>query len=73
MRVAVQFPLKHRPSERVPGKNFRVLNGRPMFAWVLERMLRELPAHWDLWLDSEDRETFERVEAAKLDGFTRLG
>jgi len=41
MRIAVT-PLKMR-SERVPGKNFRELCGRPLYEWTLEplRQLRE--------------------------------
>src|SRR3989304_1415124 len=31
-------PMRHR-SERVPGQNFRLLGGRPLYAYVLESLL----------------------------------
>jgi N-acylneuraminate cytidylyltransferase len=60
MKIAIEIPLKARPSERVPGKNFRPLAGRPLFAWLLGELLRlELPV--DLFIDSEDPAVFAAV------------
>ncbi len=36
--IAALLPLKAH-SERVPGKNFRPLNGKPLFRWVLDTLL----------------------------------
>jgi CMP-N-acetylneuraminic acid synthetase len=38
MRIVALLPMKL-ISERVPGKNFRELNGKPLFRWVLDTLL----------------------------------
>ena len=37
-RVVALLPMKAH-SERVPGKNFRVLAGKPLFRWILDTLL----------------------------------
>ncbi len=37
-RLTALLPLKFN-SQRVPGKNFKVLNGRPLFQWILDKLL----------------------------------
>ena len=37
-RVVALLPMKAH-SERVPGKNFRELNGKPLYRWILETLL----------------------------------
>ncbi len=32
-------PMRHR-SERVPGKNYRMLAGKPLYAWIIDTLLR---------------------------------
>ncbi len=36
-RVKALVPMKH-VSERVPGKNFRLFHGRPMYHWVIQAL-----------------------------------
>ncbi len=38
MRVVALLPIKGN-SERVPGKNFRSFNGKPLFRWILDTLL----------------------------------
>lgn len=38
MRVVAIVPIKHH-SSRVPGKNYRMINGKPLFCWMLETLL----------------------------------
>lgn len=38
-RVVALLPMKAH-SERVAGKNFRILNGKPLFRWVLDSLLQ---------------------------------
>jgi CMP-N-acetylneuraminic acid synthetase len=38
VRVAALVPMRHR-SERVPGKNYREVDGRPLYAYILESLL----------------------------------
>ena len=47
-------------SERVAGKNFRTIAGRPLFAWLLTELLA-LPFAPHIFVDSEDPDTFDRV------------
>lgn len=62
MKIAIQVPLKARASQRVPGKNFAPLAGRPLFAWMVGALLGlRTPA--DVYIDSEDPLVFERVAA----------
>lgn len=37
-RTVALLPMKGH-SERIPGKNFKLMNGRPLFMWVLETLL----------------------------------
>eukprot|EP00127_Corallochytrium_limacisporum_P004190 Clim_evm135s157 gene=Clim_evmTU135s157 len=37
-KIVALMPMKHK-SERVPGKNFREFNGRPLFHWTLQTLL----------------------------------
>ncbi|MFP4157540.1 MAG: cytidylyltransferase domain-containing protein [Opitutales bacterium] len=63
MRIVFQIPVKARTSARVPNKNFRDLNGRPLFAWLIDEILklklREL--EFDIFVDSEDISAFENI------------
>ena len=38
LRFAALLPMKAH-SERVPGKNFRMLGGKPLFRWMLDKLL----------------------------------
>lgn len=62
MKIAIQVPIKARASVRVPGKNFAPLAGRPLFAWLLSELM-QLSTPVDVWIDSEDPSTFERIDA----------
>ena len=37
--IVALVPMRHH-SERVPGKNYRMLHGRPLYAYILESLLR---------------------------------
>ncbi len=60
MKIAFQIPLKSHPSTRVPNKNFRDLNGKPLCRWLVDELLWELPPEHELWIDSEDERVMER-------------
>lgn len=38
MKIVALLPMKAN-SERVPGKNFKIFNGKPLFRWVLDTLL----------------------------------
>jgi CMP-N-acetylneuraminic acid synthetase len=59
MKIAYQLPLKSRGSTRVPNKNFRDLNGKPLCRWLVDELLAALPADADLWIDSEHERVME--------------
>jgi CMP-N-acetylneuraminic acid synthetase len=60
VKIAIQIPIKAAPSQRVPGKNFRPIAGKPLFAWLLDE-LAALRTPADVYIDSEDSATFRRV------------
>ena len=38
MKIVALLPLKAH-SERIPGKNFKPLAGKPLFRWILDTLL----------------------------------
>ena len=60
MKLAVQIPMKAKSSTRVPNKNFRDLNGKPLCYWVLEELVK-LPQEIDLFIDSEGGEVLKKL------------
>ena len=39
MKICIIIPIKHN-SERIPGKNFRDFNGKPLFHIILNTLLK---------------------------------
>lgn len=58
MKIALQIPVKARSSTRVPNKNFRELNGKPLSCWLLDELVTHCPPDWDIFIDSEKESTF---------------
>jgi len=52
--------MKGRSSQRVPNKNFRNLQGKPLCHWFLEEVAA-LPKEYDIYIDSEDESVFEKL------------
>lgn len=50
-RIAALVPMRHH-SERVAGKNYRPLDGRPLFHWVVESLL-ECPRIAEVAIDTD--------------------
>jgi len=50
--VSVIVPIKDH-SERVPGKNFRDFNGKPLYLWIIERLAKEIPGVDDIIIDTD--------------------
>lgn len=57
-RVAALLPMKGH-SQRVEGKNFRLLYGRPLFRWMLDTLLR-MPEIDQVIINTDARELLER-------------
>ncbi|MGH8018573.1 MAG: cytidylyltransferase domain-containing protein [Opitutaceae bacterium] len=51
--------MKNRASTRVPNKNFRDLNGKPLCRWLVDELLRQLSPEHELWIDSENERVME--------------
>ncbi|MBT4224042.1 MAG: hypothetical protein HOD72_06205 [Opitutae bacterium] len=68
MKIAVQVPIKGRSSQRVPNKNFRNLQGKPLCHWLLDELVG-LPENYDIFIDSEDETVFTKLEQA---GYSRF-
>lgn len=62
MQVAIQVPIKKRPSTRVPNKNFRELCGKPLACWLLDELVANLPQEWDIFIDSESESVFDQFK-----------
>ena len=60
MKIAIQIPIKGLPSERVKNKNFRLLNGKPFYAHLLDKIkdIRDI----DIFIDSEDKKVFSKIK-----------
>ena len=50
-RIVALVPMRHH-SERVPGKNYRPLAGKPLFHWILETLLA-VPAIAEVVVDTD--------------------
>ena len=61
MKIAVQVPIKGKSSLRVPNKNFRNLNGKPLCYWVLDELVK-LPADIDIFIDSEEKNRLQDLK-----------
>ena len=68
MKIAVQVPIKGKSSTRVPNKNFRNLNGKPLCYWVLDE-LAKLPADIDIFIDSEEENIFHKLAIPRFKRF----
>lgn len=60
MRSACFVPIKAN-SERVPGKNFRILNGRKLYEYVLQH-IKEADVFDDVYVDSNSEEILSYAE-----------
>lgn len=62
-RLVALMPIK-RNSERVPGKNFRDFNGRPLFRWMLDTLL-EIEELDRIVINTDARDLLESHGAAE--------
>jgi CMP-N-acetylneuraminic acid synthetase len=56
-RIVALVPMKGH-SERVPNKNFRAFNGKPLYRWIVDALL-ELPEVAEVVINTDARATFE--------------
>ncbi|HEY57836.1 MAG TPA: acylneuraminate cytidylyltransferase family protein [Anaerolineae bacterium] len=77
-RVVALVPMRHH-SERVPGKNYRPLAGKPLFHWILETLLA-VPTIAEVVVDTDSplitqgvREYFPRVRVLERPEHLRDG
>lgn len=61
MKVLVQVPIKTN-SERIPGKNFKDYQGKPLFSHLLDRLCKELPDNYQLLIDVDSKKTLELMD-----------
>lgn len=64
MKTACFIPIKAN-SERVPGKNFRVLNGKKLYEYIIEHVI-EADCFDDIYVDTNSDEIKEYVKAKGL-------
>ena len=62
MKIAIQVPIKGKSSERIPNKNFARLRNKPLCHWLLKELSEIKDDTIEVFVDSEDREVYEKVE-----------
>ncbi len=60
-RITALVPMRHH-SQRVPGKNYRLLNGRPLYQYILTT-LQQVPAVNDIVVDTDSDIIIEGIRA----------
>lgn len=78
MRLAALVPMRH-SSERVPGKNYRLMAGKPLYAYILDS-LQECEAIEAIVVDTDSpnimqgmRENYPEVRIIERPGYLRDG
>jgi CMP-N-acetylneuraminic acid synthetase len=61
-RLVAVVPMRHN-SERVPGKNYRDLGGKPLFHWIVDTLL-SVPAIDEVVIDTDSPTIIADVEKA---------
>ena len=59
--IAAIVPMRHH-SERVPGKNYRPFNGRPLYHYIVETLLA-CPLVTQVVIDTDSRIILDEAEA----------
>jgi CMP-N-acetylneuraminic acid synthetase len=60
-KIALQIPIKFKPSERIHNKNFINLCGKPFYSWLLDKLINNIPENWDVYIDSENEKVFNII------------
>lgn len=61
-KIAALVPMRHH-SQRVPGKNFRLLDGRPLYQHILSTLL-EVPEIDQIVIDTDSEEIISGIQAS---------
>lgn len=59
-KIVALVPMRHH-SQRVPGKNYRKLGGKPLFHYIIET-LQEVPEIFDVVVDTDSPEVIAGLE-----------
>ena len=70
MKTACFIPIKSN-SERVPGKNFRLLNGKKLYEYIIEHVI-EANCFDDIYVDTNSEEIKEYVRGKNLNVIERV-
>lgn len=70
MKTACFIPIKEN-SERVPGKNFRVLNGKKLYEYIIEHVI-QANCFDEIYIDTNSEEIKEYVRERDLKVIERL-
>lgn len=61
MRTACFIPIKSN-SERVPGKNFRILNGKKLYEYIIQNVL-QANVFDDIYIDTNSEEIVQYAQS----------
>lgn len=70
MKITAIIPIKHK-STRVPGKNFRNMNGKPLFYYIIKTLLNVKYIN-DIVIDTNSKVIFEKVPELFKDHLHRI-
>lgn len=59
MKITALIPIKHN-STRVPGKNFRLMNNKPLYQWIIDTLL-QVKSIDSIVIDTDSDILFENV------------
>lgn len=63
--ISVIIPIKDH-SERVPGKNFRDFAGKPLYRWIIDKLVNEVPEIDDIIIDTDSEVLLQNQELISM-------
>lgn len=70
MKITAIIPIKH-TSTRVPGKNFRLMNGKPLFFYIINTLLQVKEIN-NIIIDTNSDTIFEEVPKIFKDNMNKI-
>ena len=70
MKITAIIPIKHK-STRVPGKNFRDMNGKPLFYYIIKTLLN-VKEIYNIVIDTNSPTIFEKVPELFKENMDRI-
>jgi len=69
-KIIAIIPIKHK-SSRIPGKNFRIMNGYPLFYWIIKTLLNISEIN-EIVIDTNSPIIFDKVPKIFKDNMNKI-